>query len=46
MPAFIAAGAGGFGIGGALYKPGNSAAEVSARAQAFAARLEHCLVLH
>lgn len=36
MAAFIAAGAGGFGIGGALYKPGDTVAEVAAKAQAFA----------
>jgi 2-dehydro-3-deoxyphosphogalactonate aldolase len=38
MAAFVAAGAGGFGIGGALYKPGDAAADVAAKAQAFASR--------
>jgi 2-dehydro-3-deoxyphosphogalactonate aldolase len=37
MAPFVAAGAAGFGIGSALFKPGLSAAEVGARAQAFAA---------
>jgi 2-dehydro-3-deoxyphosphogalactonate aldolase len=38
MAAFVAAGASGFGIGGALYKPGDAAAEVMSKAQAFASR--------
>ncbi|WP_145011300.1 2-dehydro-3-deoxy-6-phosphogalactonate aldolase [Pseudomonas oryzihabitans] len=37
MGPFVAAGANGFGLGSALYKPGLSAAQVSANAQAFAA---------
>ncbi|KUM42499.1 2-dehydro-3-deoxy-6-phosphogalactonate aldolase [Pseudomonas sp. EpS/L25] len=37
MGAYVAAGANGFGLGSALYKPGLSAAQVSANAQAFAA---------
>jgi 2-dehydro-3-deoxyphosphogalactonate aldolase len=36
MAAYVAAGAGGFGIGSALYKPGLSAPEVAERANAFA----------
>ncbi|WP_018152769.1 2-dehydro-3-deoxy-6-phosphogalactonate aldolase [Leeia oryzae] len=36
LQAFKAAGVSGFGIGGALYKPGMTAAEVKARAEAFA----------
>ena len=36
MPAFRAAGATGFGIGSALYRPGRSAAEVAVLAQHFA----------
>lgn len=37
MGPYVAAGASGFGLGSALYKPGLSAAQVSANAQAFAA---------
>ncbi len=37
MKAYVEAGAGGFGLGSALYKPGASAAEVAARAKAFVA---------
>ena len=37
MSAYFAAGASGFGIGSALYKPGNSAAEVKANAMTFIA---------
>ncbi len=37
MAAYVAAGAGGFGLGSALYKPGATAAEVAARARAFVA---------
>jgi 2-dehydro-3-deoxyphosphogalactonate aldolase len=37
MAAYVAAGAAGFGLGSALYKPGASAAEVGAKAQAFVA---------
>lgn len=36
MGPYVAAGANGFGLGSALYKPGLSAAQVSANAQAFA----------
>lgn len=39
MAGYFAAGADGFGLGGALYRPGQSAAEVSRQAQAFAAAL-------
>jgi len=39
MAAYFAAGADGFGLGGAVYKPGQSPAEVSSQAQAFAAAL-------
>ncbi|RKP48563.1 2-dehydro-3-deoxy-6-phosphogalactonate aldolase [Pararobbsia silviterrae] len=39
MGPFIAAGASGFGLGSALYKPGNTAAEVGANARAFIAGL-------
>lgn len=35
LPAWLAAGADGFGIGGALYKPGNTASEVAKKARAF-----------
>lgn len=35
MAAYLDAGADGFGLGGALYRPGMDAAEVSARARAF-----------
>lgn len=37
MKAYVEAGAGGFGLGSALYKPGASAVEVAARAKAFVA---------
>ncbi len=37
IPAWLAAGADGFGIGGALYKPGDSAPEVAEKAIAFVA---------
>ena len=37
MAAYVAAGAGGFGLGSALYKPGASAADVVATARAFVA---------
>ncbi|MDQ1812898.1 2-dehydro-3-deoxy-6-phosphogalactonate aldolase [Massilia sp. CCM 9210] len=37
MPAWVAAGATGFGIGGALYAPGVTPAELGARAAAFVA---------
>ena len=37
MAPYVAAGANGFGLGSALYKPGLNAAQVSANAQAFAA---------
>lgn len=37
MAAYVAAGAGGFGLGSALYKPGATSAEVAARARAFVA---------
>lgn len=37
MGPYVAAGANGFGLGSALYKPGLSAAQVSVNAQAFAA---------
>lgn len=37
MGPYVAAGANGFGLGSALYKPGLNAAQVSANAQAFAA---------
>jgi 2-dehydro-3-deoxyphosphogalactonate aldolase len=36
MAAYVAAGAAGFGIGSALYKPGLTAHDVAARAAAFA----------
>jgi len=39
MATYFAAGADGFGLGGAVYKPGQSAAEVSTQARAFAAAL-------
>jgi 2-dehydro-3-deoxyphosphogalactonate aldolase len=34
IPAWVAAGASGFGIGGALYKPGTTADEITAKAHA------------
>ena len=37
MAAYRAAGAAGFGLGSALYKPGDTAADVAAKAAAFAA---------
>ena len=37
IPAWLAAGADGFGIGGALYKPGVTAEEISDKAKAFVA---------
>ena len=37
MAAYVAAGAAGFGLGSALYKPGMEAAEVAGRARAFVA---------
>ena len=39
MAAYLAAGANGFGLGSALYKPGQSASEVSQQAQPFVAAL-------
>jgi 2-dehydro-3-deoxyphosphogalactonate aldolase len=39
MEAYRAAGANGFGLGGAVYRPGQSAAEVSAQARAFVSAL-------
>lgn len=39
MGEYLAAGANGFGLGGALYKPGQSAAQVAAQARAFVAAL-------
>lgn len=39
MSPYLAAGADGFGLGGALYRPGMSADEVGARARAFVAAL-------
>ena len=39
MAEYFAAGANGFGLGSALYRPGQSAAEVSAQAKAFVAAL-------
>jgi 2-dehydro-3-deoxyphosphogalactonate aldolase len=35
MAAYLEAGADGFGLGSALYRPGQSAAEIFAQAQAF-----------
>ena len=40
MAAYFDAGADGFGLGGALFKPGQTAAQVSAQARAFVAALE------
>jgi 2-dehydro-3-deoxyphosphogalactonate aldolase len=40
MTGYFDAGADGFGLGGALYKPGQTAAEVAAQAHAFVAALE------
>jgi 2-dehydro-3-deoxyphosphogalactonate aldolase len=39
MAGWLQAGADGFGLGGALYRPGLSAADVAARARAFVAAL-------
>lgn len=39
MADYLAAGANGFGLGGALYRPGSTAAEVTDRARAFIAAL-------
>lgn len=39
IPAYRSAGADGFGLGGAIYKPGLSVADVAARARAFVAAL-------
>ena len=39
MAQFWAAGANGFGIGSSLYKPGSTAAEVSARARSLLAKV-------
>lgn len=40
MAAYRTAGANGFGLGGALYRPGQSAAEVAAQARGFVAALQ------
>jgi 2-dehydro-3-deoxyphosphogalactonate aldolase len=40
MAGYFDAGANGFGLGGALYKPGQTAADVAAQARAFVAALE------
>jgi 2-dehydro-3-deoxyphosphogalactonate aldolase len=40
MAAYFDAGANGFGLGGALYRPGQSAAQVTVQASAFVAALE------
>jgi len=40
MAAYLAAGAAGFGLGSALYRPGMTAAEVAQRAQAFCVALQ------
>ena len=37
LSAYVAAGAGGFGLGSALYKPGNTALQVAANARSFVA---------
>ena len=37
LPAYVAAGAGGFGLGSALYKPGDTAQQVAANARTFVA---------
>ncbi len=42
MAAYVAAGANGFGLGSALYKPGMSAVQVGANARAFAAAWATC----
>ncbi len=42
MAPFVAAGAGGFGLGSALYRPGATAAEVAARARDFATAWQVC----
>ena len=39
MAGYVAAGASGFGIGSALYKPGVDAAEIKRRAKAFSSAL-------
>lgn len=39
MAPYLAAGANGFGLGGALYRPGDTAAKVAERAEAFVAAL-------
>jgi 2-dehydro-3-deoxyphosphogalactonate aldolase len=39
MAPYLEAGADGFGLGGAVYKPGQSAAEVAAQARSFIAAL-------
>jgi 2-dehydro-3-deoxyphosphogalactonate aldolase len=39
MAAYLAAGADGFGLGSSLYRPGQSAAEVGAKAAEFVAAL-------
>ena len=41
IPAWLAVGANGFGIGGALYKPGATPEEVSTKAKAFVAAWDH-----
>ena len=45
MAGWLAAGAAGFGLGSALYKPGSSAPEVLARARVFAAALRDRAVM-
>ena len=42
MAPFVAAGAGGFGLGSALYRPGQTAADVANRAEAFVAAWQAC----
>ncbi len=42
MAPFVAAGAGGFGLGSALYRPGQTAAEVAERAGAFVTAWQAC----
>ena len=46
MAGYLAAGATGFGLGSALYKPGDTAARVAERAQAFRAALQAALADH